>query len=243
MGKAKKELTNQRRAARLGTGQGIAPARKQKGGIPPWAWLIGGSVLLAAVIVAVAVIATQGSGSSASGSTGQSAAVVDGRLTHSKIDFVSQGTWQPDYTSLKGAMQALGLAASAESAALTHYHVHIRLVVDGHAVRLPAQIGLDSANQVFSEVHTHDATGVIHIESPQANYRAKLLDAFDMWGVYLTPQCIGGYCGGLKMWVNGKPSTAFGNLVLQPHMAITILAGQPPAGFKPDKSYAFAPGE
>jgi hypothetical protein len=243
MGKAKKELTNQRRAARLGTGAGIAPARPKRGGIPPWAWLVGGAVLLAAVIVAVAVIATRGSGSSASGSGGQNAAVVDNRLSHSKIDFVSQGTWQPDYTNLKGAMQALGLTASAESASLTHYHVHIRIVADGHAVPLPAQIGLDSVSQVFSEVHTHDETGVIHIESPQANFRAKLLDAFDMWGVYLSPQCLGGYCGGVKMWVNGKPSTAFGNLVLQPHMAITILAGQPPAGFKPDTSYAFAAGE
>jgi quercetin dioxygenase-like cupin family protein len=27
------------------------------------------------------------------------------------------------------------------------------------------------------------------------------------------------------MWVNGKPSTAFGGLVLQSHMAITLLEG------------------
>lgn len=241
MGKAKKELTNQRRAARLGTGQGITPTRQKKGGTPPWAWLVGGSVLLAAVIIAVAVIATRSSSSAAS--SGQNATVVQDRLSHSKIDFLSQGTWAPNYTNLKGAMQALGLTASAESASATHYHVHIRLVIDGHSVPVPSQIGLDSANQVFSEVHTHDDTGVIHIESPQANFHAKLADAFDMWGVYLTPQCIGGYCGGPKMWVNGKPSSAFGSLVLTEHMAITILAGQAPKGFTPDRSYAFAAGE
>jgi hypothetical protein len=45
------------------------------------------------------------------------------------------------------------------------------------------------------------------------------------------------------MWVNGKPSTAYGKLVLQSHMAITLLEGAAPSGFKPDKSYKFAAGE
>ena len=71
---------------------------------------------------------------------------------------------------------------------------------------------------------------------------ASLADVFDMWGVYLSPKCLGGYCGGVKMWVNGKPSTAFGKLVLQPHMAITLLEGTPPKGFKPAKSYNFPAG-
>ena len=37
MGKAKKELTNQRRAQRLGTGEGITRTSKKSGGVPAWA--------------------------------------------------------------------------------------------------------------------------------------------------------------------------------------------------------------
>jgi hypothetical protein len=240
MGKAKKQLTNERRARRLGTGEGIAAQRPRGGGIPGWAWLVAGSVLLAAVIIGIALVA-RGGGSD--GGSDRNASVVRDRLSHDKIDFISAGTWSQNYTNLAGAMAALGLAPTEEAASVNHYHVHIQLTVDGHDVPIPAQIGLDSATGVFSEVHTHDDRGVIHIESGDTSFRATLADVFDMWGVYLSPKCIGGYCGGGKMWVNGKPSTAFGSLVLQSHMAVTLLEGAPPAKFKPAKSYKFLAGE
>jgi hypothetical protein len=244
MGKAKKQLTNERRARRLGTGEGIAVKTSTggRGGIPGWAWLVAGSVVVAAVIIGAALVARGGGGGSDTGGN-QSAAVVTSRLSHDQIDFISAGTWPVNYTDLGGAMSALGLTPTQEAASVNHYHVHITLVVDGHDVPVPAQIGLDASSGVFSEVHTHDDRGVIHIESGNTAFRADLADVFDMWGVYLSPKCIGGYCGGVKMWVNGKPSTAYGKLVLQSHMAITLLEGAAPSGFKPDKSYKFAAGE
>ena len=58
MGKAKKQLTNERRAKRLGTGEGIAPTKaKGGGGMPGWAFMVSGAVLLAAVIIAAAFVA------------------------------------------------------------------------------------------------------------------------------------------------------------------------------------------
>jgi hypothetical protein len=243
MGKAKKQLTNERRARRLGTGEGIAatPQKGGGGGIPAWAWLVAASVIAAAVIIGVALV-SRGGGSSSSGGD-PNAEVVTSRNSHDPIDFVSAGTWPVNYTNLAGAMSALGLTPTQEAASVNHYHVHIQLDVDGHEVPVPAQIGLDSATGTFSEVHTHDDTGVIHIESGDTSFRANLADVFDMWGVYLSPKCIGGYCDGVKMWVNGKPSTAFGRLVLQSHMAITLLEGTPPKNFKPAKSYPFPAGE
>jgi len=243
MGKAKKQLTNERRARRLGTGEGIAAKTPTGGGgVPGWAWLVAGSVIVAAVIIGVALVARGGGGGSDRGGN-QSAAVVTSRLSHDKIDFISAGTWPVNYTDLAGAMSALGLTPTQEAASVNHYHVHILLTVDGHEVPVPAQIGLDASTGVFSEVHTHDDTGVIHIESGDTAFRASLADVFDMWGVYLSPKCIGGYCGGVKMWVNGKPSTAYGKLVLQSHMAVTLLEGAAPSGFKPAKSYKLQAGE
>jgi hypothetical protein len=243
MGKAKKQLTNERRARRLGTGEGIAAKTSTggRGGIPGWAWLVAGSVVVAAVIIGAALVARGGGGGSNTGDP--SAAVVTSRLSHDQIDFISAGTWPVNYTDLGGAMSALGLTPTQEAASVNHYHVHITLVVDGHDVPVPAQIGLDASSGVFSEVHTHDDRGVIHIESGNTAFRADLADVFDMWGVYLSPKCIGGYCGGVKMWVNGKPSTSYGDLVLQSHMAITLLEGTPPKGFTPAKSYKFPAGE
>jgi hypothetical protein len=241
MGKAKKQLTNERRARRLGTGEGIAPTRPTGGGgIPAWAWLVAASVVAAAAIIGVAIVA-RGGGSDSGGNP--NAEVVTSRLSHEKIDFVSAGTWPVNYTNLAGAMSALGLTPTQEAASVNHDHVHLQLEVGGHEVPVPAQIGLDSATGTFSEVHTHDDTGVIHIESGDTSFRASLADVFDMWGVYLSPKCIGGYCDGMKMWVNGTPSTAFGDPTLQSHMAITLLEGAPPKSFKPAKSYNFPAGE
>ena len=239
MGKAKKQLTNERRARRLGSGEGIARVERRQG-IPAWAWLVGGSVILAAVIIGAA-IALRGGGSGGGG--GATSSVVQDRLTNAKIDFVSQGTWPPNYQNLAGALAALGLQPSSGASATNHYHVHLQLEVDGHNVPVPPDIGLDAATQTSSEVHTHDDSGVVHIESSNPSFHASLAQVFDVWGVTFDKSCIGGYCGGVKMWVNGKPSTAYGSLVLQPHMAITLLVGTPPAGFKPAKSYKFPAGE
>src|SRR6266571_8191208 len=84
MGKAKKRLTNERRARRLGTGEGIARTDRRQGGVPGWAWLVAGSVVVAAIIVGVALIARGGGGGGSGGDGDQTASAVTSRLTHDK---------------------------------------------------------------------------------------------------------------------------------------------------------------
>jgi hypothetical protein len=249
MGKAKKELTNQRRAQRLGTGDGITRTSKKSGGVPGWAYLVSGSVLLAAVIVAAAFVVTHKSGSSG----GQSASVVQGRLTRSKIDFTSEGTWQPNYTNLAGALNALGLAPANELNAVAvggvHYHWHLTLYAGGRKIVIPRNIGLQNPPAMSSDIHTHalnvDAhSGIIHVESSVPNFQATVLQFFDVWGVYASSQCIGGYCGGVKVYVDGALSPAGLNTKPTEHQAVTVVAGSLPPGVKPDKKFTgFAPGE
>jgi hypothetical protein len=238
--KRQKQRTNQNRERRLGTGEGIARPKGGGGnGIPLWMWALSLSGFLALGIVIAVVLLTRG-GSNANADSG----VIAERNSTAKIDFVAQGTWPINYTDLPGVAQALGLPGFAET--VEHYHVHIRLLVnDGKSrtVPIPENIGLDAPNQTFLAIHTHDASGVIHIEADQKGYRSDLQNVFDIWGVRFNAQCIGGYCGGVKMWVNGVESTKLGAYVLQPHDAITIVEGAPPAGFEPDKSYKFPAGE
>ncbi|HEY3766540.1 MAG TPA: hypothetical protein VGL44_15370 [Gaiellales bacterium] len=250
MGKAKKELTNQRRAARLGTGEGIARSNQKRkgGGVPPWAWLVGGSVLLAAVIVAAAIIVTRSNSSAAT--NGQASSVVQGRLTHAKIDFTSQGTWPINYTNLDGALTALNLAPNPNATALAvHYHWHLDLYGGGKKIVIPRNIGLQNPPLLSSDVHTHDVqvdvhSGIIHVESTKPGFRATILDLFDVWGVFANNQCIGGYCGGVKVYVDGQIAPS--GLQTEPgeHAAVTVVAGSLPAGVTPAKKYTgFTAGE
>jgi hypothetical protein len=246
LGKAKKQLTNERRAKRLGTGEGIQRSSKHSGGRSGWAWIAGGAVILAVVIVATAWIATRGS-SSASG--GQSATVVQDRLSHSKIDFTSQGTWLPNDANLAGALRALHLQPANEVSPAVHYHWHLTVYAGGHKVIVPQNVGLQNPPAMSSDVHTHSAqvdphSGIIHIESPVAGFQATVLDVFDVWGVYATNKCLGGYCNGVHVYVNGKLAPA--GLLTKPHEhdAVTVVAGAFPPGAGPDKKFTgFTPGE
>jgi hypothetical protein len=88
-----------------------------------------------------------------------------------------------------------------------HEHAHLDLYVNGSPVLVPADIGFGS--QAQTALHTHDTSGVVHMESSQADATFTLGEFFDVWGLRLTPTCIGGYCDGgassVRVFVNGKP--------------------------------------
>jgi hypothetical protein len=245
--KSKKQVTNEKRARRLGSGEGIAPARPKAGGIPAWAWLVSGSVLIAAVVIA-AVLITRGGSSSG----GQNAYCVQQRLSTQKLDPASEPTWPANYDNLQCALTALGLKPSAEGGSIVHYHVHLTLYVNGTKITIPDYIGLAAAggmsSTVTSEIHTHGretdpVPGILHIESPNPGFQGTLLEFFDVWGVRATSQCLGGYCDGVKIWINAKPVADGLNTKLVKHDVVTIVVGKPPAGFTPDKSFSFPNGE
>ena len=78
--------------------------------------------------------------------------MVQDRLTHSKIDFTSEGTWQPNYTNLAGALTALGLAPDPErSSWRCHYHWHLTLYAAGKKVVIPRNIGLQNPPAMSSD--------------------------------------------------------------------------------------------
>jgi hypothetical protein len=235
-----KQRTNENRARRLGTGEGISRDGRKPvgggGGVPSWAWVVAGAVLIAAIAIVAAIVFTRGDSSGSGGTP----SVVQDRLSNDKVDFAVEGTWQPNYDNLAGAISALNLPPAGNT---THYHSHITMYVDGQKVLIPQNIGIDEVTQTLSPIHTHDTKGVIHIESDTADFTSNLQNVFDIWGVRFDSQCIGGYCDGVKMWVNGKPNDQLGDYVMNPHDAITIVEGAPPPGFKPDQSYKFPAGE
>ena len=105
-------------------------------------------------------------------------------------------------------------------------------------MKVPALIGIDLQHQCLYWLHTHDATGVMHIESPDTR-TYTLGEFFDVWGQPLSPTQAASLHGKLTVFVDkrrfsGNPR----NVVLKPHELITIEAGRtvtPPP-------YTFAPG-
>ena len=232
MSKKQKRITNQQRS-RLGTGAGIA--RPKRSAAPRWPWV--GGVLLLAVLAAAAVLLTQTSSNHAPSAPPTGVPF----LSHSRLDAVSQPTWSNGWENLSARLAALHLPGLSDTT--LHYHGHLTLYVDGRRVVIPANIGFDQPDQVASPIHTHDTTGVIHIEADDPSFRGSLQEFFDVWGVYLSSRCVGGYCSGVKAFVNGRTVSLSRSVPLAAHDAVTVVVGRPPRGFKPDRSYPFPQGE
>ena len=90
-----------------------------------------------------------------------------------------------------------------------HFHAHLDIAINGAAVPVPADLGINVKTQKISEMHTHDATGVIHIEAPDTTRRYVLGQLFAEWGVRLNATHIGALATSpgktLVAYVDGKP--------------------------------------
>lgn len=130
-----------------------------------------------------------------------------------------------------------------------HFHAHLDIYLKGAAVNLPANEGISQPNQCLYWVHTHDNTGVIHIEAPAkaANRTITLGDAFDVWGLKLDSHNVATLQvpsnGSLVAFVNGAPYTANPRSIpLHPHDEI-VLEITPGAPASVPSSYSFRAGE
>ncbi len=109
----------------------------------------------------------------------------------------------------------------AEGAAL-HEHAHLDIEVNGDRIIVPASIGI--ARTGISPLHTHDTTGVIHIEAADANQAGtfRLDQVFTEWGVVFDGRCLATYCSDgtrqLRVYVDGQR-------VADP-MKVPIVGGQ-----------------
>jgi hypothetical protein len=100
-------------------------------------------------------------------------------------------------------------------------------------VTVPALIGIDLRHQCLYWLHTHDPTGIMHIESPDTR-TYTLGQFFDVWGKPLSKTRAASLSGKLEVFVgdrrfSGDPRS----IVLKPHELITIEQGRAvkPPGF------------
>jgi hypothetical protein len=155
--------------------------------------------------------------------------------------------WNAGLDHLSDRMGPLGIGSvGAEGqGVVTHIHQHLDVFVNGKKKPVPQGIGIFSTEGGFiADLHTHDTSGLMHVESPSKSQKFSLGEFFGVWGVRLTPTCIGGYCTPKTNWgiyVNGKRALDPANVVLEPHQEIAVVIGKPPANIP--STYSFSRGE
>jgi hypothetical protein len=137
--------------------------------------------------------------------------------------------WNIELDTLGNRLKAINLPALKTEGSVLHIHQHLDLYIDGKTVAIPEGIGVNESEGFISPIHTHDTTGIIHVESP-IKQDFTLGQFFTIWGVKFDDQCIGGYCSEngktLQVYLNGqKRANDFAGIVLEPHQEIVIVYG------------------
>jgi hypothetical protein len=146
-----------------------------------------------------------------------------------------------------------GVSAQTNEQLAYHIHSHLAIYVNGTAKAVPAGIGIvkpwttqalsgggifvDGGKQLYY-LHTHDATGVLHVESPTQN-TYTLGQIFAEWNQALSSTQVGPATGSVIAYVNGVKYTGDPSTIkLTAHAVIQLDVGTDVA-FVP---YTFASG-
>jgi hypothetical protein len=152
---------------------------------------------------------------------------------------------RPDDTADRA--RAVGLSVAPMEGTAQHFHVHLDVLVDGSAVPVPADLGIDPDGQEMAELHTHDTTGVLHIEAPTTGKRYVLRQLFAEWNVRLDATDLGGLRADrtrtLTAYVNGRRQSGDpADIALTPHREIALVYGPANARTRVPSTYRFPPG-
>jgi hypothetical protein len=111
-----------------------------------------------------------------------------------------------------------------------HVHAHLDIFVNGQNQTVPSQVGILSSPQCFFWLHTHDTTGIIHVEAPQK--KAFVLGQFmDIWQQKFNgSQAFFNSIAGkpVKAYVNGTEFQGdYRNIPLESREQIVLAFGTP----------------
>lgn len=120
---------------------------------------------------------------------------------------------------------------------LYHHHVHLSMFVNGTQIALPRGTGMKNPGtnsfvyhaDCFYFLHTHDATGIIHIEPPTGS-TYNLHQYFKIWGEPLSTNGFAGFTGPVAVYIDGtlQPGVDPNTVAFSPYEEITLVIGTPP---------------
>lgn len=200
--------------------------------------LITGTALVAVVVIVLAVVFSGGSGSSGAKASNAS------YQTGSDLLATTQNAVQGETVD--------GIKCDPNEQLVTHTHSHLAIYVNGQQKKIPYAIGIPNpvvqqskdgpvagASSCYYWLHTHDDSGIVHVEAPDKNAVYTLGQFFDEWKQPLSQGQIGPAKGAMTIEIDGKPYTGDPRKIpLKPHAVIQVSIGK----VVPFKKYTFEGG-
>lgn len=131
------------------------------------------------------------------------------------ITNASKAPSSPEKSPLSKTNREVALSCTTDMATKFHIHPNLKIMAYGQLQEIPADIGVN--NICMHPLHTHDASGKIHVESPEKR-DFTLGDFFAVWNKTFTKDQILDYKVDethiIRETVNGKEVTTFENTIL-----------------------------
>jgi hypothetical protein len=152
----------------------------------------------------------------------------------------------PTPTDARAAVAAAGLAMLDGEGTAIHEHAHLRVVIDGQEVVVPGEIGIDASRGLLSPLHTHNTSGIVHIESDEPE-PFTVGQVFTEWGRPIGRDHIGSMHFGadrtMHVFVNGAEVTGDPSLVVwHEHDDVVIDVERTGASVPVPRHYIWPPG-
>jgi len=133
-----------------------------------------------------------------------------------------------------------GLSCISGGPPAYHVHAHVSLFVRGEQIAIPAGVGIVNPvltngyvnfdpTKCFYELHTHDASGIIHLHANAGQGRPLTLgQLFGVWGRTLSREDLVGNSGSVVAYVDQKLYAGdLASIVLSDHTQVTLEVGDP----------------
>jgi len=220
----------------------VAHARSSARSGVVWWVVAGGIVAVATALVVLLTIAKSTGGQRTSQTKGHD---INNPPATVAVGGYTTPPW-PAPADASAAVNAAGLPMLGREGNVEHIHAHLDVLVDGQAIPVPADIGIDVHRRTISQLHTHDGSGVLHIESP-VKRQFSLGEFFSEWQVSLSEDNIGALRTGdgkiVRVFVNGTQRNGNpGAIMLGAHDEIAVLYDRPQSGETIPRNYDFSGG-
>ena len=120
-------------------------------------------------------------------------------------------------------IEAAGLTVEPLNTTGKTHIVAMTIVVDGWAVSIPADVGVDRLRAQQAAVHTHDTTNQVWLEGRDID-TITLGQFFTVWAVRFDGVCLGAACGEVTVTADGKPVADPRSLRLVEVNQVTVTA-------------------
>ena len=148
-------------------------------------------VIAGAVVVTVALASRQGSAQT----------TVPAHLTG---EMTNSPPWPRNVDALRERLGELHLPALAAEGTVLHIHQHLDVFDNGKRVTVPAGIGI--GDTFISPLHTHDTSGVVHVESPTIRPSPRARTSASAASIRCVPAPSPSCAGSTSVWTRTRAS-------------------------------------